>query len=171
MQLDLACFSTEIVTGLSASPPRCKLLDSCSGVGEGAKRVGLVALLRGPKASMLAISQRNSFSVADSLFASLFVWYLCESASRGLVLGKNRSGDRNEPLDLELEPVSCVLSGGRHRREPEFKVLGFLLRFGTISVSGVSARLNRSSSSRIDSGARPSRIFTISERSGRLSNK
>jgi hypothetical protein len=120
---------------------------------------------------MLAISRRNSFSVVDSLFASLFVRYLCESASRGLLLGKNRSGDLNEPLDLELEPVSCVLSGGRRRKEPEFKVLGLLLSFGTISVSGVSARLDRPSSSRMDSGARPSRIFTISGRRGLLSNK
>jgi hypothetical protein len=114
---------------------------------------------------MLAISRRNSFSVVDNLFASLYVWHLCESASRGLVLGKNRSGDRNEPLDLR------IISGGRHRREPEFKVLVLLLCFGTISVSGVSAGLNRYSSSRMDSGARPSRIFTISGRSELLSNK
>jgi hypothetical protein len=73
VQLDLAYFSMEIVTSLSASPPRCKLLDSCSGVGEGVRGVGLVVLLRGLKASMLAISRRNSFSVVDSLFASLFV--------------------------------------------------------------------------------------------------
>jgi hypothetical protein len=86
------------------------------------------------------------------------------------VLGKNRSGDRNEPLDLELEPVSCILSGSWHRRAPEFKALDLLLSFGTIPVFGVSARLNGSSSSCMDSGAWPSRIFTISGRSGLLSN-
>jgi hypothetical protein len=78
---------------------------------------GEVTRRRGLKESRLALLFRRSFSSVERLCESLLTRNLCDAEPRAGLLGRNRSGDLTELVDVVLELLSMTFNDGRRNIE------------------------------------------------------